>query len=102
LPEVKKFDIEVPDLDSKPLSANEALQTPPEINVVQNANDAEINILEEKQGTSALADVLAQAEKPAKVKPRQPRQTKVVDTSITQEVASHLKDTLDDKNKKKQ
>lgn len=102
LPDVRKFNIDVPDLDSKPFSIDEAVQTPPKTKVPQNANDAEINTLEENRETLTLVEFPAQAEKPAKVKPRPPRQTKVVDTSITQEVATHLKDTLDDKNKKKQ
>lgn len=98
--DVKKFDIEVPDLDSKPLSIEEQLQTPPETKVPQNANDAEINVVDEKQEIQDRVEIPAQIEKPAKVRPRQPRQNKVVDTSLNSTVAAHLTDTLQENKKK--
>lgn len=98
--EAKKFDIEVPDLDSKPLSNEEQLQTPSEIKTPQNTNDAEINILDEKQEIPSGLEIPVQIEKPAKVRPRQPRQNKVVDTSLNSNVADHLKGTLEENKKK--
>jgi hypothetical protein len=87
-------------LDSKPLSNEEQLQTPPEIKPPQNANDAEINVLGEKQEIQGGLEIPVQIEKPVKVRPRQPRQNKVVDTSLNSNVADHLKGTLEENKKK--